>query len=211
MIWRSIFKILAVLLILSTSVYCEEGGDACFICNESVDESGTEIMYRGLPHPTHTGNCLKKWEEALREDRLDAIVSKIEPRGALFQADSKFLNLNFQKAHPLSNRWLWLGFGILVAIVSGGLSAALAIVSHHSALFAFVVGFLLPGIGIVIIIILPKKSGKFELRGTKIATTFNAVNCPKCNYPSHPTAEGCINCGASLTPMSKSEVSKVKK
>ncbi|MDR4499560.1 MAG: hypothetical protein MRK02_16825 [Candidatus Scalindua sp.] len=210
MIWRINLKTLAVLLILSASVYCAEGRDTCFICNKPVDEAGTHVMYRGLLYHTHGGNCLRKWENAVRENQLDALVFKIEPRGALFQGDSRFLNTVFQKAHPISDQWMWMGVGILVAIVSGGVSAALAIVSHRSALPAFIVGFLLPVIGILIIRLLPKKSGKFGLRGTKIATTFDAVYCPKCHYSNHPAAESCINCAASLTPMSESEVLMVK-
>ena len=210
MIWRTNLKTIAVILILSASVYCAEGGDSCFICNKPLDESGTEVMYRGIPHPAHTGNCLRAWENAVREDQLDAFVFKIEPRSALFQGDSKFLNPSFQKAHPMSNQWMWLGIGLLVTIVSGGVSAALAIVSHRSALPAFIVGFLLPGIGILIIRLLPKRSDKFELRGTKIATTFDVAYCPQCHHPAHPTVTSCPGCGASLTPVSESEVLKVK-
>ena len=203
-------KTAAVLLILcATACYAGEGG-ACFVCNGPVDETGTHVIYRGLLYPTHTGNCLGEWEQAGKEDLLDALVFKVEPRGALFQGDSKFLNPTFQKAHPISNQWMWLGIGLLVTIVSGGVSAALAIVSHRSALLAFIVGFLLPGIGILIIRLLPKRSDKFELRGTKIATTFDVVYCPQCHHPAHPTVTSCTSCGASLTPVSESEVLKVK-
>jgi hypothetical protein len=211
MIWRTNLKTIAVLLILCATVYCADGGDACFVCNGPVDETCTHVIYRGLLYPTHTGNCISEWEQAVHEDQLDALVFKVEPRGALFQGDSKFLNPTFQKAHPISNQWMWFGLAILIATVSGGFSAALAVASHHSGLLAFVVGFFLPGIGILIFILLPKRSGKFDLRGTKIATTFDVVYCPKCNCPNHPTSEGCISCGASLTPMSESEVSKVRK
>ncbi|NOG83371.1 MAG: hypothetical protein EX341_17885 [Candidatus Scalindua sp. SCAELEC01] len=211
MVWRTNLKTIALLLILCSTIYCTEGEDACFVCNGAVDGTDTHVMYRRILYPTHTGNCHREWEHALHGDQLDALVFKVEPRGALFQGDSKFLNPTFQKSHPMSDRWLWVGLGILMAIVSGGFSAALAIVSHHSALIAFVVGFLLPGIGILIFIVLPKRSGRFELRGTKIATTFDVVNCLKCNYPNHPAAEDCIRCGVLLTPLSESEVSKVKK
>lgn len=211
MIWRANLKTVVVLFILCGTVFCAEDGEICFICSESVDEAGTEVVYRGILHLTHTENCLRAWEQAVRDDQLDAFVFKIEPRGALFQGDSKFLNPTFQKAHPMSNRWMWIGVGLLVTIVSGGVSAALAIVSDRSTLLAFIIGFFMPGIGIPIIKLLPIKRGKFELRGTKIPTTFDAVNCPKCNYPIHPTAKGCMRCGTSLTPISESEISKVKK
>ena len=203
-------KTIIVLLALSVCVYCNATENACIVCDEPAAGNETHVVYRGIPHPVCKGKCLKEWENAVQEDLLDSIVSRVEPRGALFQGDSKFLNPTFQKANPLSNRWLWLGIWLVVAIVSGGFSAAMAIVSHRSGLFAFVLGFLLPGLGILIIKLLPGKSGKFELRGTKVPTTHNESYCPQCNHPSHPSAERCIGCGASLTPKFKSEVFRGK-
>lgn len=207
---RVSLKIIIVLLTLSVCAYCNATENACIVCNKPATGNNTHVVYRGVPYPVCEGKCLKEWENAVQEDRLDTIVSRVEPRGALFQGDSKFLNPKFQKANTLSIRWLWLGIWLVVAIVSGGFSAAMAIVSHRSGLFAFVLGFLLPGLGILIIKLLPGKSGKFELRGTKIPTTHNESYCPQCNHPSHPSAERCIGCGASLTPKFKSEVFRGK-
>jgi len=203
-------KTIIVLLSLSVCVYSYAAENACIVCDEPVAGNETHVVYRGVPHPVCEGKCLKEWEHAVQEDKLDALVFKVEPRGALFQGDSKFLNPTFQKNHPLSNNWLWMGIWMVTAIVSGGFSAAKAIVLHRSALFAFVLGFLLPGLGILIIKLLPGKSGNFELRGTKVPTTHNESYCPQCNHPSHPSAERCIGCGASLTPKFKSEVFRGK-
>ncbi|MCP5004514.1 MAG: hypothetical protein GY941_11345 [Planctomycetes bacterium] len=211
MILRTNVKTLVLVLIFCSSACCAEGPNTCFVCDGPVDETRTHVIYRGLLYLTHTESCLREWEQAVRDDQLDAMVFKVEPRGALFQGDSKFLNPTFQKAHPISNKWMWLCIGILVAIVSGGFSAALAIASHYSGLLAFVVGFLLPGFGILIFVLLSGRRAGFKLRGTKIATTFDVVNCPECNYPGHPAAAGCISCGASLTPKVESEVLKMRK
>ncbi len=210
MIPRTSLKTIIVLLTLSVCVYSYAAENVCIVCDEPAAGNETQVVYRGSSHPVCAGYCLKTWEHAVQEDKLDALVFKVEPRGALFQGDSKFLNPTFQKANPLSNLWLWLGIWLVVAIVSGGFSAAMAIVSHRSGLFAFVLGFLLPGLGILIIKLLPGKSGKFELRGTKVPTTHNESYCPQCNHPSHPSAERCIGCGASLTPKFKSEVFRGK-
>ncbi len=210
MIRRVSLKTIIVLLALSVCVDSYATENACIVCDEPIAGNETHVVYRGVPHPVCTGYCLKTWEHAVQEDKLDALVFKVEPRGALFQGDSKFLNPTFQKANPLSFQWLWLGIWLVVAIVSGGFSAAMAIVSHRSGLFAFVLGFLLPGLGILVTKLLPGKSGKFELRGTKIPTTHNESYCPQCNHPSHPSAERCIGCGASLTPKFKSEVFRRK-
>lgn len=210
MILRTSLKIIIVLLTLSVCVYSYAAENVCIVCNEPVAGNETQVVYRGSSHPVCAGYCLKTWEHAVQEDKLDALVFKMEPRGALFQGDSKFLNPTFQKANPLSSLWLWVGIWLVVAIVSGGVAAAMAIASHRSGLFAFVLGVLLPGLGILIIKLLPGKSGKFELRGTKIPTTHDESYCPQCNHPSHPSAERCIGCGASLTPKSKSEVFREK-
>ncbi len=210
MIPRTSLKTIIVLLTLSVCVYSYAAENVCIVCDEPAAGNETQVVYRGSSHPVCAGYCLKTWEHAVQEDKLDALVFKVEPRGALFQGDSKFLNPTFQKTNPLSSRWLWFGIWLVVAIVSGGFSAAMAIVSHRSGLFAFVLGFLLPGLGILIIKLLPGKSGKFELRGTKVPTTHNESYCPQCNHPSHPSAERCIGCGASLTPKFKSEVFRGK-
>ena len=210
MIRRTSLKTIIVLLTLSVCVYCNATENVCIVCDEPVAGNETQVVYRGSSHPVCAGYCLKTWEHAVQEDKLDALVFKVEPRGALFQGDSKFLNPTFQKANPLSFQWLWLGIWLVAAIVSGGFSAAMAIVSHRSGLFAFALGFLLPGLGIPIIKLLPAKSKEFELRGTKVPTTYSESYCPQCNHPSHPSAERCIGCGASLTPKSKSEVFRGK-
>jgi len=210
MIRRVSLKTIIVLLALSVCVYCNATENVCIVCDEPLTQSEAHVVYRGVPHPVCEGKCLKEWEHAVQEDKLDALVFKVEPRGALFQGDSKFLNPTFQKANPLSSLWLWVGIWLVVAIFSGGFSAAMAIVSHRSGLFAFALGFLLPGLGILIIKLLPGKPKEFELRGTKVPTTHNESYCPQCNHPSHPSAERCIGCGASLTPKFKSEVFRGK-
>lgn len=210
MISRISLKTIVVLLILCVCVYHVEARDLCIVCDEPLAEEETQVTYRGVSHPVCSESCLKEWKSAVQENRLDAIVFKVEPRGALFQGDSKFLNQDFQKTHPLPSLWLWLGIWLVAAIVSGGFSAVIAIVSNRSAIFAFVLGFLWPGLGILIVMLLPKKSGEFELRGTKIATTHKEIYCPQCNHPCHPSSEHCISCGASLSPEIESEVSRVR-
>ncbi len=206
MIWNKSFKIIITFLILFVCIYCYAAENACIVCDGPVAEDGKHVVYRGVSHPICEGNCLKEWKQAVQEDRLDPIVFKVEPRGALFQGDSRFLNTTFQETHPLSYNWLWLGIWLLVAIVSGGWAAAMAIVSNRSGLFAFFLGFLLPGLGALAIKLLPGKSGGFALRETKIPTTHNESFCTLCNNPCHPASVQCFSCGASLTPKFKSEV-----
>ena len=205
-IWGMSFKIIIALLVLCACAYCYATGNLCIVCDGPVAEDGAQVVYRGVFHPVCAENCLKEWQQAVQENRLDPIVFKVEPRGALFQGDSKFLNTTFQKAHPLSSRWLWLGIWLLVAIVSGGWAASLAIASHRAGFFAFLLGFMLPCIGVLIIRVLPGKSGRFDLRGTKIPTTHIENFCPQCNKSCHPAAKQCLGCGASLIPKSESEV-----
>ncbi len=200
------FRIIIALLTLHVCVYCYATGNVCLVCNGPVVEDGAQVVYRGVSNSVCAENCLKEWKQAVQEDRLDSIVFKVEPRGVLFQGDSKFLNTAFQKAHPLSNSWLWLGIWTVVSIVSGGWAAAMAIVSHRSGFFAFLLGFLLPGLGVLIIKLLPGKPGRFDLRGTKVPTTYDNSLCPHCNKPYHPASDQCFSCGASLTPKFVSEV-----
>lgn len=205
-------KIIIILFTLCICVCCEAANNnMCIVCDSPVAEDEAHVIYRGVSYPVCSGHCLKAWEHAVQEEQLDPIVFNVEPRGAFFQGDSKFLNQEFQKAHPLSSNWLWMGIWLVAAIVSGGWAAAWAIGSHRSGLHAFIAGFLLPGVGISVFKILPKKSDIFELRGSKIAMTHDESYCSHCNHPCHPSAQICSECGASFTPKFESEASKVRK
>ena len=183
--------------------------DACLVCGEKPAKGHAHIAYRGTFYRACENICEKAWYEAKEEGALDAIVAKIEPRAALFQGDSKFLNPAFQEQHPMGSRWMVAGVWILSAVVTAGVASAMAVGTHRSIPSAFVIGFLFPVIGLGLTCLLPKKKETFVVRGTKLPTTYAEIRCEACSHSLHPSARTCPGCGVALTPTVESEVMKV--
>lgn len=167
------------------------------------------MTYRGTDYAACAGTCDEAFARAESSGTLDAVVQKIEPRGALFQGDSKFLNPIYQQANPMSERWMYAGLWILLAVVSAGLSGFIALTTRRNVAKAFVIGFVLPVIGPLLTLALPKGAGGFALRGTKIPTTHDEVTCPSCGHGLHPSAKTCSGCGATQSPTIEPEARRV--
>jgi DNA-directed RNA polymerase subunit RPC12/RpoP len=180
----------------------------CLVCGGKVSGNELSVVYRGLPYPIHPHVCLKMWEEAEASGRLDALVGRTEPRGALFQADSKYLNPEFQRWKGLALGWLFAGVGIFLALVSGGLASAWAVQRHSPVLLAFFCGAVLPGLGILLVKLLPINAAESQVRGMRIPQTRSPVKCPHCGAVVHPAAQKCLKCGRTLAGRIESEVEK---
>ncbi|MBT7066872.1 MAG: hypothetical protein HN919_11255, partial [Verrucomicrobia bacterium] len=194
---------LLLVLSMALNVTAAEAAD-CFVCGGPAADSATRVTYRGVARPLCSPPCMAHWNAAEADGKLDALVQRHEPRAALFQGDSRFLNPEFQAAHPIQPVWLWAGVWILAAIVSGALSAALAVPAHRSGLGAFGLGFALPLLGIALTGLLPRRSGELPLRGSKIPQTHAEDRCRSCGRPLHPAALCCSGCGAAHTPAMES-------
>jgi hypothetical protein len=181
----------------------------CFVCGGPVTDTTVRVTYRGLARPLCSPTCMAHWNAAEADGELDALVQRHEPRAALFQGDSRFLNPAFQAAHPIRTGWLWAGVWILSAILSGAIAAALAVPAHRSGRGAFGLGFALPLLGIALAGLLPRRSGELPLRGSKIPQTHAEGHCTHCGRSLHPTALRCAACGAVHVPAMESEVAKL--
>ena len=200
----------ACLLVLLAFVSCAWADETCLVCGGAIEGRAATVTYRGRAYPVHAAHCYGKWCEARDAGNLDTIVHRMEPRAALFQGDAQFLNPEFQAANPLRTFWLWAGVWILIAIVSGGIGAALAVPAHRSGLGAFALGFVLPIVGIALAARLTPRSGELPLRGSRIPRTHEQGACHMCSRHVHPSASQCPGCGAVLVPGVVSEVEKAK-
>ena len=124
--WKRI-QWIACLLAWAASTLFASAGQPCIVCGGEPKDAAATVNYRGREYPVHAQPCFDEWRRAQDAGTLDTIVHRIEPRGALFQGDAKFLNPEFQAARPMHAYYLWCGVWILVAILSGGIAAAMAV------------------------------------------------------------------------------------
>lgn len=200
------FQIGAALLLCGVSVAWSGPTRLCLVCGAPDAKGSAEVQYRGGQYPVCAPDCAEAWLDADKGGSLDSFVAQTEPRGALFQGDSQFLNPTYQQANPMSRSWLFVGLLVMLAVVSAGLASSLALGSGRAAPVAFAMGFMLPGLGIGLSLMLPRRPGAFALRGVKIPSTREETCCPACGHPAHPSATRCPGCGEALTPTAESEV-----
>lgn len=177
----------------------------CLVCGREMENNEAAIVeYRGQSHPVCPVRGEKAWAEALKTGTADRFTRTIEPRSALFQGDTKFLNRGFE-----SDFWLYTGCILTIAILSGGFAAALAQLTSRNSHLAFPLGFLLPFIGIFLVFLLNKSPANGHHKGRKVASTDEPLSCPECSAGNHPSASRCSRCGKELNPRIRSEASKV--
>lgn len=184
-------------------------GEECYVCGEELGEGApvATVEYRGRERRIHKAE-LAAWERAKAKGTLDALVQHHEPRAALFQGDSQFLNPSYRRERQAVWFWLIAGFVLSVAVGSGAAAAGLALVRRRAAGCAFVLGFALPLVGIPLSLCLPCREGQWDCRGTKVPHTRAPMDCPECGQGNHPAATRCSHCGATLNPTAESEVNK---
>ena len=72
----------------------------------------------------------------------------------------------------------------------------------------FFAGLLVNVFGFVFVLTRPAKSKDVPKGLVKVPDTHAPVACPNCGAANHPSASACTGCGAQLTPVYESEVSK---
>ena len=198
------------LLLLLTVLGQSTVAETCIICGKEVADSTITVEYRGKTYALHSIEEKAIWDKALQAGTLDSIVAKTEPRGALFQGDTYFLNPERDTEDFFSRFGMAIGIWILVAVVSGGIGAAFAVKTHRTPIIAFVIAVLLPVVGVALAFLLPQGQPQFEMRGHKIPKTHAGILCPRCGRSNHPSATSCLSCGAEIRPSAESEVTKAR-
>jgi len=208
---RGLTRLAAALLIavvlpgaIPTEAIPPETLEECAVCGRTHDESLFAVEYKGRSLRLCSGECLEMFHRLLSTDRLDRITSDVEPRGALFHADSTV-------SPPLSRFFFFLGVYLLSGLLMGGLSAFIAIRRGRGSGSAFILGMALNAAGLDVVLLRPKPPTDSSPDGlTKAPATLSSVSCPGCNANVHPTARRCVLCGAELKPSLSSEVERAR-
>ncbi len=206
----SILRYATVLLAVSAVVTfpcAAERTQNCLVCGHTHSSTDHVVDYKGRKLPLCSPDCEAHYANATREGKLDAITAKIEPRSALFQADSQ--------RHPLvakdqlNKRYFWFGYFIVVGLICGGIAAYLAVQKGLSAGRHFAIGLIFNIPGVAFTLLSRGRTTPFQSAGlTKVPVTHSERRC-QCGHANHPAACMCSNCGNVLTPRAETEVARV--
>lgn len=180
-------------------------GERCIICGVPLTNEDVSLIVRGRRVP------LKRTMVDSFMNNQEKYFSRLQPKSALFQE-----NLNVPKGVAqggINTGWFLFGLYILIALVFGGLSSYGAISKGLSPISNFFIGFIFIVFGYIYVLTRPATVAKGEIPEglVKVPTTRAPITCSACNSTNHPSARNCSFCGAELTPMIESEVSRTAK
>ncbi|MBI3291465.1 MAG: hypothetical protein HYZ73_01455 [Elusimicrobia bacterium] len=176
----------------------------CLDCGVWHTSADHVVQYKGGKIYLCSDDCITHFQALERAGKLDPITAKIEPRSALFQEDSN-------PKGALSNAYFIGGLYVLFGLLFGGLSSYTALQKGLGGWPAFALGMTLNVIGLAIVWMRPKREMLFASKGlTKIPSTRQELICLACGHANHPSAKRCHGCQATLTPLTPSEVERVK-
>lgn len=178
-----------------------ENDGTCVVCGGDLGDALIQVQYRGLRFRVCSGRCREAFERLAAAGRLDRITAAFEPRAALFQADAA-------TKPPLSRTFLLFGLYVFSGLITGGLSAFVAIRKGLGGGSAFVAGMALSVAGLAVTLARAKGETAAVPKGhTRALKTRPGTTCPSCGEPAHPDASRCPRCGSALTPAGPSEAS----
>ncbi|NNE09367.1 MAG: hypothetical protein HKN20_12470 [Gemmatimonadetes bacterium] len=173
----------------------------CLLCGNAHTAAEHSVLYKGRAIPLCSPACQEHFRELERTGGLDPLTAGIEPRAALFQADSAPQRLGGSRLP------FWIGCYVLLGVLTGGGAAFVAVRKGIPAGSSFAIGFALNVIGLAIVLAKPARETEFHVTGLrKVPTTRASLRCPDCGKANHPSANLCLHCGRALEPLSRSEV-----
>lgn len=198
--------LISLLLILAGAIAgpaaLAEDRTPCLLCGNTHTAAEHSVLYKGRTIPLCSPACQEHFRELERAGGLDPLTAGIEPRGALFQADSAPHRMN-PPGLPF-----WIGCYVLLGVLFGGGAAFAAVRKGIPAGSSFALGFALNVVGLAIVMTRPRREAEFHATGLhKVPTTRASLRCPACGKANHPSAGACLHCGRALEPVSQSEVS----
>ncbi len=176
-----------------------QSGERCIVCAKELSPEDVTLIVKGRRVP------LKQAMVDSFLNNQDAFFAQLQPRGALFQENTPASVAR----GGVSSAWFNFGLYVLAGLVFGGLCAYFAIGKGLPALPYFFTGFLANVVGLIYVLTRPAKIKDIPKGLVKVPDTHAPVDCPDCGAANHPTVSECRDCGGKLTPVYKSEISKV--
>jgi hypothetical protein len=141
---------LAAAVMLAGAVVSASAAD-CVVCGEPT-EGGSAVVHGNRAYPIHEYPCRATWNRAVAQGHLDGREGPLEPAGAWVQG----LDTERATAFP-GNPVVWLLFLAAAMTVSGGMAVLFAGALHRRRGAAFLLGFCVPAVGMVLVPVLPRR------------------------------------------------------
>lgn len=123
----------------------------CVVCGEPT-AGGAAVLHDNQAYPIHELPCRNTWNQAVAEGRLEGLANPLEPAGPWVQ-NLATRRTPFLPGDPI----LWTIFLLGAMTVSGGIATLLAAALERSLPAAFLLGFFVPAVGMVLVPVLPRR------------------------------------------------------
>ena len=143
-----------VLAVMAAHARDEEA--PCVVCGGPT-RGERMVVHGGQAYWVHAYPCRGVWDRALAAGALQAVDGPLAPGHAVFR-EVPLEELESAPATPIGgSAWFWAFFALLAACLSGGLGTLFAVLTHRPPAGGFLLGFLLPAVGMVLVPILPQR------------------------------------------------------
>ncbi len=170
----------------------------CPVDGEPVDDGRFVVLWHGRHYFMDRDECVRMFM-----GNPEAYARKVEPRAALFSAP-----------HPsrptFGPNLFYFGLYVVLGILSGGITAYVAVQKGLNARTWFFAGLLANVIAVAMVATCRGQEILFRKKGLcKTPQTYEPVPCPNCGRSNHPSATRCAGCDHLLAPTVSSEVARV--
>ena len=134
------------------SAYAAES--ICVVCDEPT-AGDHAVVLDGKAYPIHAFGCRPRWDAALETGLLSDVPRPVPAGHPVFQ--SVALPTVKTTVRPMGRLRFWIAFWAFVAALSGSLGALFAGLLGRSRVGGFLLGFLVPAVGMVLVPVLPER------------------------------------------------------
>lgn len=128
----------------------------CVVCGDAT-QGGQAVILGDQAYAVHEFGCLPIWQRAEKLGMLRDIDRRLEPGDALFQSPELAASDPTGQVERGSAR-VWAAFLFAACLLSGSLATLFALLTNRRRGLAFLLGFFLPAVGMVLVPVLPERS-----------------------------------------------------
>jgi hypothetical protein len=140
-------------------------GPPCVVCGEPTQ--GNQAVVHGTEaYAIHPYPCQGIWDRAVEAGALDGVTGRIESGSALFDV-ARTTDLRLLEAGPRFNLIRWALFLLAAMTTSGLLAMLLGSLFGRPRLGAFLLGFFIPAVGMVLVPVLPEARSRTKSASTE--------------------------------------------
>ena len=154
---RNVMKVAGMMWMLATMTAVAQTGDVlCVVCGEAT-AGGQAVLLGDKAFAIHEFGCQPIWQRAEKQWLLRSLDPPLSPGHAVFQTPGLAQSDPSERISRGSAR-VWAAFLLGACLMSGSLATLFGILTHRPRGRAFILGFCLPAVGMVLVPVLPDLS-----------------------------------------------------